>query len=51
VQELADHIQNLYHNRLRLEELANNIRMFNQRYNWEIQKARYLDLVHGLTRY
>jgi glycosyltransferase involved in cell wall biosynthesis len=50
VEELAHCIQTLYHNRSRVDELARNIRRFDQRYNWATQKVEYISLVERLIQ-
>jgi glycosyltransferase involved in cell wall biosynthesis len=51
VDELAHSIQELNNNRLRLHELACNIRQFTQRYDWATQKAGYVGLVKSLAQH
>jgi len=48
VEDLADCILTLYHDRNRLAELARNIVKFNERYNWPDQSANYLHLIEQL---
>ncbi len=48
VDELADCIRALYHDRDRLAALAEGIQTFNRRYNWAEQSAAYAQLVARL---
>jgi len=50
VDELADCIRTLHHDRDRLATLAANIGEFNRRYNWAEQSAEYARLVARLGR-
>jgi glycosyltransferase involved in cell wall biosynthesis len=49
VDELAECIRRLYHDRSRLEAMAHNVEQFNQRYNWTAQQAAYVGLVERLV--
>jgi glycosyltransferase involved in cell wall biosynthesis len=51
VEELADCILRLYHDRDRLATLARNIVKFNEQYNWPDQRANYLQLVDQLLEH
>jgi glycosyltransferase involved in cell wall biosynthesis len=49
VDELADCILTLYHDRTRLASLARNTVKFSERYNWSNQRENYLRLVERLV--
>ncbi len=48
--DFAKHIRLLYHNRARLDLLAENILKFNRQYNWASEAEKYVQLVESLTR-
>lgn len=50
VADLAKHIRLLYHNRVRVRELGENILKFNRRYHWASQAESYVQLIEGLAR-
>ena len=50
VDGLAHCIQKLYRDRTKLNDLACNIKKFNERYNWSDQRASYLRLVGQLIQ-
>jgi len=49
VDELADAIRRLYHNRGRLRELSDNIPAFNRKYSWNKQKSDFVALTRELA--
>jgi glycosyltransferase involved in cell wall biosynthesis len=48
VDDLANSIRQLYKDRARLAQYAQNIERFNQRYNWKIVAAQYVQVVERL---
>jgi len=48
VDDLARCIRELYHDRKELAALAHNADRFNQKHNWRVQSAQYVDVVEHL---
>lgn len=49
LEDLANAIRRLYHDRARLAQLTSSVQKFNQQYSWNRQKEGYIALVRSLT--
>lgn len=51
IEDLARCIQLLYHDRVRLGEIAQSIKRFNESYNWTSHQNGYVNLIKELTQH
>ena len=49
LEDLANAIRRLYHDRARLAQLTSSVQKFNEQYSWNRQKEGYIALVRSLT--